>query len=177
MDSSIDPEILYLHMRILFTLILGLSFLAGFSQQAPDKAPYLRFPTLPPMQLLLADSTTRFTRNDLPRKKPVLLMIFSPDCSHCQHTAEEMVANKERLKDLHIVMATLHPLWQMNEFVNKYQLRQIPNLTVGKDFSYILPSFYGIRNLPYLAFYNKKGTLITGFEGSMPLDRILKTFE
>ncbi|OLY92245.1 Thioredoxin-like domain-containing protein [Cnuella takakiae] len=164
-------------MRYLFTLILSLSLFASHGQQAPAQAPYLRFPTLPPMQLLLADSTSKYTREDVPRKKPVLLMLFSPDCSHCQHTAEEFVANKEKLKDLHIIMATLQPLWQMNAFVEKYGLKQIPGLVVGKDFSYILPSFYGIHNLPYLAFYNKKGTLITGFEGSMPLERILQTFK
>lgn len=166
-----------LRMRFLFTLICCFGLLLAHSQQLPEKAPYLRYPTLPPMQLLLSDSTTRFTRSDIPPKKAVLLMIFSPDCSHCQHTAEELVANKEKLKNLYIVMATLHPLSQMNAFVQQYRLQQIPNLIVGKDYSYILPSFYGIRNLPYLAFYNKKGKLITGFEGSMPLDRILKTFE
>lgn len=164
-------------MRYLLTLILSLCLLASHAQQAPSQPPYLRFPTLPPMQLLLADSTTKYTRDDVPRKKAVLLMLFSPECSHCQHTAEELVANKEKLKDLHIIMATLQPLWQMNAFVEKYGLKEIPGLVVGKDFSYILPSFYGIHNLPYLAFYNKKGSLITGFEGSMPLERILQTFK
>ncbi len=147
------------------------------AQSAPTEAPYLRFPTLPPLQLLLADSATKYTRSDVPKKKPVLLMLFSPECSHCQHTAEEMVAQKDKLKDLHIIMATLHPLWQMKAFAAQYKLDQIPGLVLGKDFSYILPSFYGIRNLPYLAFYNKKGTLIRGFEGSMPLEKILATFK
>lgn len=164
-------------MRTIFTLALALSVFCTYAQQTATKAPYLRFPTLPPLQLLLGDSTTKYTRNDLPAKKQVLVMIFSPDCSHCQHTAEEMVQNREKLKNLFIVMATLHPLWQMNEFVEKYKLKQIPGLVVGKDVNYILPSFYGIRNLPYLAFYNKKGALITGFEGSMPLEKILATFE
>lgn len=104
-------------------------------------------------------------------------MVFSPDCSHCQHTAEELVQHKEQWKSIHIVMATMHPLWQMNAFVEKYGLKGFPNLVVGKDASYILPSFYGIHNLPYLAFYSKKGALITGFEGSMPLEKIINTFE
>lgn len=164
-------------MRILLTITLILFCSILSAQQTPAQAPYLRFPTLPPLQLLLGDSTTKYTRTQIPKKKPVLLMIFSPDCSHCQHTATEIVAQKEKLKDLHIIMATLHPLWQMNAFAKKYGLDQIPGLVVGKDFSYILPSFYGIHNLPYLAFYNKKGALITGFEGSMPLEKILKTFE
>ena len=145
------------------------------AQDAPQQAPYLRFPTHPPMQLLLGDSATRYTKENLPRKTPVLLMVFSPECSHCQHTAEELANNKEKWKDIHIVLATLHPLWQMNAFVEKYGLANLPNLVVGKDVNFILPSFYGLHNLPYLAFYNKKGGLITGFEGSMSLEKILAT--
>lgn len=163
-------------MKRLFTIAFLLTALCSLAQTAPQQAPYLRFPTLPPLQLLLGDSTTKYTKEDVPRKKPVLIMVFSPDCSHCQHTAEELMAAKEKWNDLHIVMATLHPLWQMNAFVEKYDLKHLPNLVVGKDVSYILPSFYGLHNLPYLAFYNKKGSLITGFEGSMPLDKIVSTF-
>lgn len=166
-----------LHMRSFFTILFILAVLVAGAQAAPAQAPYLRFPTLPPLQLLLADSSTKYTRNDVPKKKPVLIMLFSPECSHCQHTAQELVAQKEKLKGIHIIMATLHPLWQMKAFTEQYGLAQIPGLVLGKDFSFILPSFYGIHNLPYLAFYNKKGGLITGFEGSMPLEKILATFE
>lgn len=164
-------------MKFFTAFCLALFSLAALAQNAPTQAPYLRFPTLPPLQLLLGDSTTKYTKEDLPRKKPVLIMVFSPDCSHCQHTAEELVQRKEAWKGIHIVMATLHPLWQMNAFAEKYGLKSLPNLVVGKDASYILPSFYGLHNLPYLAFYNKKGALIKGFEGSMPLDKILNTFQ
>lgn len=164
-------------MKKLLTLILCIWSVMALAQDAPVKPPYQRFPTVPPLQLLLADSTTKYTKDKLPKKKAVLIMVFSPDCSHCQHTAEELVQQKEKWKDIHIVMATLHPLWQMNEFTEKYGLNNLPNLVVGKDYSYVLPAFYGLHNLPYLAFYNKKGALITGFEGSMSLEKILATFK
>ena len=156
-------------------LLCCLPFLAA-AQLDTARAPYLRFPTHPPIQLLLSDSATRYTRTDLPKKKPLLLMLFSPDCSHCQHTAEEMVQYKDQLKDIHIVMATLQTVGQMNAFARKYGLDQMPNVVLGKDIFYILPSYYNIRNMPYLAFYDKKGRLIRGFEGSMPLQRILEVF-
>lgn len=164
-------------MKPLIFLSLLLAPLFALCQEAITKAPYLRFPTVPPLQLLLGDSTTKYTKEKLPKKKPVLIMIFSPECSHCQHTAEELVQNKDKWKDIQIVMSTMHPLWQMNQFVDTYKLSGYPNLVVGRDVSYILPSFYGVHSLPYLAFYNKKGNLITGFEGSMPLDKIVATFQ
>jgi thioredoxin-related protein len=159
---------------ILFCLVL-LSF-RSFAQTDSSLPPFKRFPNLPPLQLLLADSTTKYTKNDIPKNKPVLLMLFSPDCSHCQHTAEEMVQRKEELKNISIVMVTLHTIKEMNVFVKKYGLKQLPNVTVGKDIYYIMPSFYAVKNFPYLAFYNKKGKLIKGFEGSMPVSKIIETF-
>ena len=163
-------------MKLLFTLLISFSSLMGFAQAEPLEPPYKRFPTVPPLQILLGDSVTKYTKENLPKKKPVFIMLFSPDCTHCQHTAEEMIKHKEELKDIHIVMATMHSITQMNEFVQKYGLNQIPNLVVGKDVYYILSGFYNIKNLPYMAFYNKKGNLISGMEGGLPIPKVLQIF-
>lgn len=104
-------------------------------------------------------------------------MLFSPECSHCQHTAEEILKHKEELKDIQIVMVTLHPISQMNAFMQDYKLTELKNVVAGKDIFYLLPPFYGITSLPYLAMYNKKGNLIMGFEGSMPIQKVIDTFK
>ena len=157
--------------------MLSACLLSASAQVDSTTPPYKRFPTLPPVSILLGDSTTKYTKADLPKKKPVLFMLFSPDCSHCQHTAEEMLQRKDDLKDIHIVMVTLQSLTQMNAFVAKYRLNELQNVVVGKDLYYIMPSFYKIHNLPYLAFYDRKGKLIEGFEGSMPMQRIIDKFK
>ncbi len=148
-----------------------------FSQIDTAQPPFKRFPTHPPLQMLLSDSLTKYTKDDLPKKKAILFMLFSPDCSHCQHTAEELIEYKNDIKDFQIIMITLHPLWQMNAFVEKYHLKELENVVIGKDMYYIMPSFYNVKNLPFLAFYNKKGTLVSTFEGSMPLQRIIELFK
>ncbi len=163
-------------MKHFFQFCLLLLSCTSFAQ-VDSTPPFKRYPNLPPLQLLLGDSTTKYTKKDIPERKPVLLMLFSPDCSHCQHTAEEMVQKKDELKNIHIIMVTLHSINEMNAFAEKYGLKQLPNVTIGKDIYYIMPSFYAVKNLPYLAFYDKKGKLILGFEGSMPLDKIIDTFK
>lgn len=160
-------------MRHAFVLSFLCFCLSSFSQVDTAQPPYKRFPALPPVQLLLSDSTTVFIKNDIPKKMPVLVMLFSPDCSHCQHTAEELVKNKEELKDIYVVMSTVHSVSQMNAFVTAYNLKELPNLTVGKDIYFLLPPFYGIRNFPFMAFYNKKGNFISAFEGSMPVAKMI----
>jgi thiol-disulfide isomerase/thioredoxin len=164
-------------MKYAFLVVCCIVATTAFAQIDTTTPPYKRFPTLPPVQLLLSDSTTKFTKDDFSKKKPVLLMLFSPDCSHCQKTAEEMLENKEKLADIQIVMATLHSVEKMNEFISTYRLQEIPGLVVGKDLYYILPGFFNMKSLPFLAFYNKKGELIRGFEGSMDLNKILQQFK
>ena len=163
-------------MKYLFIVGFLLSGIISRSQNDYNIPPYKRFPTLPPIQLLLGDSVTRYTKENIPEKKPVLVMLFSPDCNHCQQTAEEMYQNREALKEIQIVMATVLPLYQMNAFMTKYKLNEMKNVVAGKDIYFLLPPFYGIKNFPYLAMYNKKGNLITGFEGSMPIEKLVTVF-
>lgn len=165
-----------LKKQFLLALVLLCSFV-GFSQtDTAQAAPYLRFPGVPAFQLLLGDSTTFYKKESLPKNKPVLLMLFSPDCSHCQHAAEEMVQHKDELKNIQIVMATLHSISQMNAFAETYGLKALPNVVLGKDVYFILPSFYAIHNLPYMAFYKANGDLIRTVEGALPVDKVLELF-
>ena len=159
----------------LLFFVLSLFFVSGFAQNDSTKMPpYQRFPDLPPIQILLSDSSTMYTKAQIPQGKPVLFMIFSPDCSHCQHETEEVIAHMDELKNVQIVMITFHPLYMMKNFISDYGLSKYPNIVVGKDIYYITTSFYDIRNIPYLAMYNKKGKLIEGFEGSLPIPKVIE---
>lgn len=152
-------------------------FLVSFAQTDTIQPPYKRFPHLPPFQILLSDSTTLYTKAALPKNKPVLLILFSPECGHCQQTATEIVQYKEKLKGIQIVMVTLHTISQMNAFAETYGLKAVPNVVVGKDVYFILPPFYSIHNLPYMAFYKNNGDLIRTVEGSLPIDKVIELFE
>lgn len=134
------------------------------------QAPYKRFPIFPPVKLILPGNTT-FTKDDLPKKKPVMLMVFSPMCEHCQKETEEIIKNIDKFSKSVIVMATMMPYDSMMSFRDKYKLPQYENIIVGQDTHFFLPTFFMITNLPFLAFYDKKGKLISVFEGSMPIEK------
>jgi thiol-disulfide isomerase/thioredoxin len=112
-----------------------------------------------------------FTKADLPKKKPVMLMIFSPTCEHCRHETEELIKNIDLFSNAEIVMATMMPFDSMMSFRERNKLAQYENIIVGQDTHYFLPSYYMINNLPYLAFYDKKGKLISFFEGTMEIGK------
>jgi thioredoxin-related protein len=146
----------------------------GFAQGDSIQAPYLRFPNFPPVKLLMPDSISYFTKDKLPKKSPVMLMLFNPQCDHCQHETEEIIRSIGQFKNIQIIMVTSVPLSSMNEFREKYKLAAYENIIVAQDTHYFLPSYYMIHNLPFLAFYNKKKELISVFQGSMPIEKVLE---
>ena len=155
---------------LLFACLVGAAAIAQTDSTQPT---YKRFPSVPPFKLLLQDSSSYFTKSMLAKKEPVLIMLFSPDCEHCQHESEEIIKNIDAFKKTQIVMATTRDFGKMVEFIRHYQLDRFDNITVGKDAAYMLPVYYDIRNLPFLAFYDKRHAFISVFEGAMPIEKII----
>jgi hypothetical protein len=157
----------------LLAFAIAISFFSRAQTDSLALAPYKRFPTVPPFKLLLTDSSSYFTKADLPKKKAVMLMLFSPDCDHCKHETEEIIKNIGAFKKVQIVMSTTLPFEKMIDYHNHYDLKRFDNIIVGKDISYFLPVFYDIHNLPFLAFYNKNKELISVFSGALPIAKVI----
>ncbi len=100
-------------------------------------------------------------------------MLFSPDCEHCQHEMKEIIKNIKAFDKTQLVLSTTRDFDQMREFYQQYGLERFSNIIVGKDQAYMLPVFFDIHNLPFLAFYNRKKELISVFSGAMPIERVI----
>jgi thiol-disulfide isomerase/thioredoxin len=166
-------------------LALALGHIA-FAQKLPNQpatdsananAPFMRFPTIPPLHLLKLDSASYLSKDDIKKNRKTIIMFFSPDCEHCKHQTEAILADFKDFKDIEIVMATYQPFSELKDFNTHYRIFDHPNILLGRDEKFVLPGFYRIRNLPYLALYDKKGNLITTFEGNQKVDLILDAFK
>src|SRR6185436_1169349 len=113
--------------RLLFFLFCIISISAHTQTQTDP--PYKRFPTIPPLKLLLTDSSTVFTDKDLKKNKPVFLILFSPECEHCQKETEELITKIDSFKNIQIVMATFMPVDKIRPFYNDYKLDRFPNIS------------------------------------------------
>lgn len=173
-DSPMRP---LLKMSLLFTLF-SLALLPGLLAQHADsmQAPFRRFPTVPPLNLLKVDSASYLTNKDLKKGRLTMIMYFSPECEHCKHQTEDLLASMDQFKNIEIVMATVQPFAQMKDFYNYYRIAEHPNIKMGRDEKAVLPGFYRIRSLPYIALYDKKGNFITSFEGNQKTSTLLTAF-
>jgi len=154
-----------------FILMISLVWATDIYPQTDSfPAPYKKFPFFPPVKLVLPGNAA-FTKDDLPKKKPVMLMIFNPMCEHCRLETEEIIRNIDKFGRSSIVMVTTMPYDSMLSFRDKYKLAAYDNIIVAQDTQFFLPVFFKLSSLPFLAFYDKKGKLISVFEGSMPVEK------
>lgn len=162
---------------LIATLFLGLG-ISGYTQEKPiaSPAPFEKFKSLPPFELTGLDGK-KFKRDNLPKNKGTILMFFSPDCHHCLLQMDWMKEAKEQLKGFNFVLATYQPLETLQGFHKTYKLEEWKNIYIGRDDKYFLPPYFRIKNLPFLALYDKKGQLISVFEGNTKTDLILTAFK
>lgn len=161
-----------------FSVLLAFLFISGaaFCQTDSTKeaAVYLRCPVIPKFTVYKAPDSTAFTREELHKKRNTVFMVFSPDCSHCQHETEMLLQNLSQFKNTQFVMVTYLPWEDMIAFYHHYQLDKHPQFTVARDTRFFFPVFFQVKNLPSIFVYNKEGKFVKSFEGDVKPASILE---
>jgi thioredoxin-related protein len=155
-------------------LLFGLIIIAGCSQaqNKPD------IENIPPFRILKTDSTY-FSPTNLKKDKPVMIIYFAPDCSHCQHLMYEMKPKMKQFGNIQIVMVTFmepNMLIAVKNFYRDFDLAKYPNITVGTEgHTYVVQRYYQVATTPYIAIYDHKGKLVKAFAKVPPMDELIAT--
>ncbi|MFI5154411.1 MAG: TlpA family protein disulfide reductase [Chitinophagales bacterium] len=161
----------------ILVMLVSLGFLASHSQAVNSAQPsYLRDPTVPPFKLMKLDSSGFITKDDIRKNHPSLIMVFNPTCEHCKHQTEDILADMKDFKDIEIVMASPQNMDELKSFYAYYRIADHSNIRIGRDEKYFLPPYYKMTSYPYLALYDKKGNLITTYEGNQKVSTLLSAF-
>lgn len=159
-------------------LVFSLFFFQGVAQQTlATLAPYQKNPKVPEFGILSKDSATWITDQTLKQGKPVMIVLFSPDCDHCVKFAEEMRKDYSRFTGIEIVMTTYQPITKMNEFSKKLGLDTYRNIYFGRDVKYFFGPFYKLKSTPFVALYDSSHKLITAYDGGAPTAKIINDFK
>ena len=152
-------------------LILLLSLIiASVSSRAQNYTPP---PVIPPYRILTTDSVY-ITPANLKKHKSVMIIYFSPDCSHCQHLMYEMKPKMKNFNNVQIVMITFAlPLKASQVFYRDFDLKKYPNITVGTEgHTYTVQRYYQLLTTPYIAFYDKNEKLVKYFDKVPKIDEL-----
>lgn len=144
---------------------------AAFAQY-DTTAPYFKNKVLPSFSLLSLDSVV-FTQNVLPENKNTIIMLFNPECEHCQEQLKLLLSLPEVAKTTNLVLTSTETLPKIKLFYNKFHLEKYPWICIGKDHKYFLGVFYKPKTIPVLAFYNKQKQLVYFSQGNVKKKQIL----
>ncbi|MES2275180.1 MAG: thioredoxin-like domain-containing protein [Bacteroidota bacterium] len=127
----------------------------------PPPPPTVKAKPIPAYRILNADSAW-VTPANLAKGKPVVIIYFSPDCSHCQRMMYELKPKLKELQNIEVVMIT----WSMNydirgikEFRRDYGLKDYHNFTLGTEgYTKKVQDYYEVKTTPFIALYNSNGS-------------------
>ena len=142
-------------------LFFGMIIAAGCSSAQNKPIPAF----IPSYHILTTDSVY-VTPTNLKKDKPVLIIYFAPDCSHCQHLMYELKPKMKDFKNIQVVMITfVKELKAIQVFYRDFDLKKYPNFIVGTEYpTYKVQQYYQVRTTPYIAIYDKNGKLIKAYD-------------
>lgn len=115
-------------------------------------APYLKDKRIPAFVLTTIDGN-EINNKQLPKFKYTCLVFFSPDCSHCETEAVNINKYADKLTDVLFVWNSYKEMVAIQGFAKKFNLNNRPNMIVGRDPSYMIPSFFHPKMTPFVALY------------------------
>ena len=128
---------------------------------------------IPPFVLQKTAGGT-FTNTQLKKGKPVMLMIFSPQCDHCEHMIDSLKQMEARFKETQLVLVAEDRNRQlMSGFIEKTGIGGHPLFrNIGTEKGNLIAYIYNYRILPQVNFYNENYKLVHSFSGTAPMDSI-----
>lgn len=137
-------------------------------------APYIKNPHIPTFSITTAADGKEFTNKSIPSNfKYTCIIIFSPDCSHCQHEATELNKNADKLKDVFFIWDSYREMDAIKKFATNYNLVGKPNIVIGRDPAFTIPTFYRPKMTPFVALY-ENGNFLKVWEQGVEVTEFMK---
>jgi len=134
-----------------------------------DRAPIAN--DLPNMALTLLDGSKVSTRE---LTGEIVLIIFRPECDHCQREAKEIEENLVSFGKSRLYFISSEPTQEIEKFARDYGLMGLPNVFFGwTPVEHVLNSFGPIAT-PSMYIYSSERKLVKVFNGEVEIGMVLK---
>ena len=127
---------------------------------------------LPYMTVLMRDGS-RLQLRDFTEK--TILVLYQPDCDHCQREANEIEAHLDSFKDYNIYFITTESFEKIDQFAKDYNLEGHDHVFFGQtQVGHIINNF-GQISAPSVYVYGEGGNLKRRFNGETRIEDIVKS--
>jgi len=98
-----------------FIVSLFATMTLSAQENIDPNAPFLKDKNLPKFTLNLTTGKT-FNNTQIPKNKYTCIIIFSPDCSHCQDEATELTKNADKFKSVFFIWNSYKEMTDIKAF-------------------------------------------------------------
>ena len=130
-------------MKYLLTIVCSVLVL-GLAAQTDPYAPFQKDKNLPAFKIVSVGGK-EITHKNLPKYKYQMIIIFSPDCPHCEHEAAEINKYADKFKNVLMIWDSYKDMPSIRKFAEKYNLP----FTLLSDPSKIAIKAYGASSVVF----------------------------
>ena len=161
--------------KLLLSLLVLCSSIVAVAQY-DTTPPYLKTKLLPKFSLVSLDSAA-FDQTVLAGNRSTIIMLFNPECGHCQDQMKLLLEIPEVAATANIILASTEKLDKIKTFFDKFELGKYWWIHIGKDTRYFFGGFFQPKTIPVLAFYNKKQQLVYFNQGNVKKKDIIDALQ
>ena len=110
----------------------------------------------------------RLTKSSLQAGRPVVILYFDPDCSHCKQTIEVLAEEIQGFEGMNLVLLSPADRGQVLPFTQEKGLLQRSNVLIGLVSAQEFLDTFGTTKLPTMLFYTASHNLVRAYKG--PVD-------
>jgi len=125
----------------------------------------------PYMKLVMPDGSTRAAR-ELPPKS--ILIVFFPDCDHCQREAAEISSHAKAFEKYQVWFISTATFADIDRFSKNYNLTGHSNIHFVRTMMPDIVNSFGSIPTPSVFIYSEEKRFVKAFKGETKIDEIIK---
>jgi peroxiredoxin len=102
----------------------------------------------------------------------LILILFTPDCDHCQREAADISSHFELFEDYRLYFVAAQTNEVLNEFAVKYNLSDKPNVIFSQGPIVPVVKILKPTSMPTIFIYDENGLLVKRFDGETDVKTI-----
>ena len=124
----------------------------------------------PNMNLIMTDGSFR-TARELPERS--ILILYFPDCDHCQRQAVEIESHLKAFENYHLWFISIAPYEDIEKFAKGYKLTGHANIHFVRTEMQDVINNFGTISAPSIYVFSKERKLVKAFNGETKIEEIV----
>lgn len=141
--------------------------------QTDSTAPYWKNRQMPAFSLLRPDSSL-YTNKDLDSAKSTLIMLFNPECEHCQDQYKLLTTTiPQYASHIQVILSATETMEKIRIFAGRFDVSKYPYIHLVRDHKYQLGPVFQPKTIPVLILYDRHQQFMKINQGALAKKELL----